>query len=224
MEVYLTMLLHQYIRAMGYKAIDFSSEEFIDGFNNWIKCKKELSSVYIDLLEYMKLYEFSDSNTLEIGKGKYDSVVTDFDTTIVTPYYEGIEGPAKDNIIPADFRVIKKEPLLIVKNKNKKIKKIEIAKDLKNFDVTFMTQNPYNSSSIFGWEHLHNSGDSNIIVGAYGSVYDKDKDEKIMQLKRLKDKLLLGYNDEYAVCNDNYYYVVASDRYGKAKIKERKSN
>ena len=52
-----------------------------------------------------------------------------------------------------------------------------------------MTQNPYTTIEIRNWEDLHNSGESDIIVGVYGSIYDKDIESKLKQIQELEEKL-----------------------------------
>lgn len=80
-----------------------------------------------------------------------------------------------------------------------------------------MTQNPYNQGNIKNWELLHNNGE-NITVGVFGSIYDKDADAKIKQLKDLRDKCKY-IKEEYAAYNGSYYYAIASAR--KVRIKTR---
>ena len=79
--------------------------------------------------------------------------------------------------------------------------------------TTFMTQNPFSFSHIRDWENLHNSGRSNIILGVYGSILDKDANSKLRQMDVFKSNLLTDdYVSEYASLGDTYLYAVGSNR------------
>ena len=53
-------------------------------------------------------------------------------------------------------------------------------KKISNLQVsTFMIQNPYSYKSLIGVADVHNSGNHNVILGVYGSLYDSDKYKKI---------------------------------------------
>ena len=87
--------------------------------------------------------------------------------------------------------------------------------------LTFMTQNPYTPVEIRNWENLHNSGNHNIIVGVYGSIYDKDIETKIRQLESLKQRLTDSFKEEQYVIDDTYCYAIASERMVKRLVKTR---
>lgn len=86
-------------------------------------------------------------------------------------------------------------------------------------NLTFMTQNPYTTIEIRNWEDLHNSGESDIIVGVYGSIYDKDIESKLKQIQELEEKLNGSYIREDAVIGDTYSYAIASKRKVKTPVK-----
>lgn len=83
----------------------------------------------------------------------------------------------------------------------------------------FLTHNPYDQVCIRNWEQLHNAGE-NITVGVFGSIYDKDIEQKIRQLKALRDKMTDGYfKEDYVTSEDSYCYAVSSAR--KVKVLEK---
>ena len=83
-----------------------------------------------------------------------------------------------------------------------------------------MTQNPYIRQNIINWERLHNSGNSRIILGMYGNTFDKDRVDKLNELRRFKNKLIEGtYKEEQAIYGDTYCYVIASDENVKRLVK-----
>ena len=219
MDKYLELLMEQYKQATGTVNIDIHSKAFASEFTHWISTREKCIDNYLELLEYMKLYNYVDSDTIEIGKGCFDSVVKPFNTTIVTPHCLGLKNRPNKQIIDADFKVYSSGPALIRDNKDGSKKVIPFDSDI---FITFMTQNPYYISLLKNWDQLHNSGNSGIIVGVYGSINDKDISRKIESLRLLRDRLDGHYLEEYTVINDSYYYAVATNRLSKVKVKEKK--
>ena len=215
---YLNYLIEQFKQATGTKNIDINSQLFISEFSEWIRSRQNISENYLNLLEYMELYRFADPDTAEIGKGQYDSIVKPFDTTIITPHSEGLETLDQSRIITSDFRVFDGTPVL-TKTNEKGINQIDPITSTTT--LTFMTQNPYTPEQIRNWEQLHNSGENNIIVGIYGSIYDKDIEQKIKELEALRDKLYESYKEEHTVIDDTYCYAIASERMVKRLFLER---
>lgn len=218
MGTYFELLIEQYKQAKGItKDIDVKQPEFISEFTNWINYMNDISSNYKELLEYMELYDYVNYDTIEVGKGKFDSIVKNYNTTIVTPHSTGLNNTSNRHVITADFRVYSK-PMLIRTNESGLRNLSPITSNLL---LTFMTQNPYNLNSIKNWELLHTSDKYKIIVGMFGNRTDKDKTKKINALKDLRDKLEKSYKEEYAVINDSYCYVVATDKILTKRAQER---
>lgn len=209
MEKYLYLLVEQFKQATGTKNVDIKSQLFMSEFSEWIKSRQNIGDNYLNLLEYMELYRYSDPDTAEIGKGQYDSIVKPFNTTIITPHSKGLETLDQSRIITSDFRVYENMPVLCSTNE----KGTNLIDPITSTStLTFMTQNPYTSEQIRNWGQLHNSGENNIIVGIYGSIYDKDIEQKIKELETLRDKLYDSYKEEHAVIDDTYCYAIASER------------
>ena len=183
-------------------------------FSEWIKSRHSISNNYLDLLEYMELSQISYPDTVEVGKGQYDSIVKPFNTTIITPHIAGLETLGNERVINSEFVVIGNTPVLFGNNRNGKPIATSSA-------LTFMTQNPYTPVEIRNWENLHNSGNHNIIVGVYGSIHDKDIETKIRQLESLKQRLTDSFKEEQYVIDDTYCYAIASERMVKRLVKTR---
>ena len=164
----------------------------------------------------MELSKFADCNTAEVGKGRYDTIVKPFNTTIITPYSEGLIVPNKSRIITSKFIVLNGMPVLYKANG---MNITETKPILSDSTLTFMTQNPYMEANIKNWEQLHNSGESDIIVGVYGSIYDKDIESKLKQIQELEEKLNGSYIGDGAVIGDTYSYAIASKRKVKTLVK-----
>lgn len=158
MEKYLSLLIEQFKQANNIKNVDINSQAFISEFSEWIKLRQDVSKHYIALLEYMELSKFADCDTAEVGKGRYDTIVKPFNTTIITPHISWLETLGNERIINAELVVMGETPVLFGTNKNGK--PISSSSNL-----TFMTQNPYTPIEIRNWEDLHNSGENDIIVG-----------------------------------------------------------
>ena len=86
MEKYISLLIEQFKQATGIKNVDINSQSFMLEFSEWIKSRHSISNNYLDLLEYMELSQISYPDTVEVGKGQYDSIVKPFNTTIITPH------------------------------------------------------------------------------------------------------------------------------------------
>jgi len=202
---YLISLEIQFMQATRAKNIDINSESFRKELVTWLKERKNIGDLYRNLLAFMDLSQVSGPDTAEIGKGKYDSIVKPYDDTIlITPYAKGLETIAKARLITANFKVQGYTPLLITPS--------GLIDFLPSFGLTFMTQNPYTPANIENWDNIHNIGDYNIIVGMYGSIYDKDKEAKIKELEAFRDQLDESINQEYCELDGSYCYVIASRR------------
>ena len=80
----------------------------------------------------------------------------------------------------------------------------------------FDDSSPYNINSK---NTNNNSEKKNIIVGVYGSVYDKDRDFKIKKLREFREKLDDLVKEEYVTDSLQYYCLIASDRKKHHKTK-----
>lgn len=207
MEQYLNNLIEQFRLATGSKNVDSKSAQFINEFSDWIKSCQSMGEEYTYFLDYMG-FRFADADCAEVGKGDYDSVVKPFETTIITSATP-IKKVNSDRIIKGNMRVYESVPVLVRDYKGGN----QLEQIPSDIIRTYMTQNPFTSSSFLGWENLHNSGENNIILGIYGSIYDKDIEARIKQLNSLKDKLTCGdYKEDYSVFNGSYFYAIGSDR------------
>ena len=201
-DEYLNLLILQFKKAKGINKVDINSIEFMQEFQYWLQQRSDMIKYYQKLLNFMHL-SYKTSHTAEVGKGYFDSVVSPFETTIITPYQEGFE-KEQPRIINSALYISKGNPYVFQGNElNKAPDKIE----------TFMTQNPYEIDNIRFWEQL-----PSIIVGIYGNIRDKDKKEKERILKDLKAKMSDLSIENGGCVNDTYYYVITND----TKIKIRK--
>ncbi len=180
-------------------------ELFYD-FIVWEKQMKEIGKKYANFLEYLGL-DIKDKDNAEIGKSIHDSVVSSFNTTLITPYSDHIP---KSRIIPGFFLIENRKPYVwSMESKNILLDNVK----------TFITQNPYNISELTHWEDLHDNY-YNIAVGMFGNFYDKNKKAKLDQLKEFRNKLS-SFKDikmEYITDGDFYASAIVSNR-GKVKIK-----
>lgn len=205
-------LIEQYKKANGYKIIDLTIESFKKDYLEWLEERKIQGYRYFNFLYEMKS-GLLERTTAEVGKNEIDCITLPFDTTIISPYeYKDLDDFTR--LMPALMKVLDEE-LLLEFIPNDKIKSIILPR--KKIE-TVMTQNPYTTYSINEWDTLHNSGNYDIAVGIYGSIYDKDIKEKLKILKNLKEKILLeDYKYDFNTDNDIYYGALVS--YRKEKIK-----
>lgn len=204
MEKYLNKLLEQFMSAKGITHADVSSKEFIKDFCSWLKEYKLASEKYLCLVECVNDGHTYDMNSVEIGKGLYDSLALDKTTTIMTPYSDGLEDKTESKIITGVFsaRGFGHGPVVLTNGR------LSLVDDnIKRY----VTHNPYTQSDIRNWERLQISG-KDITVGVFGSVYDKNIEEKIKQMKELKNRLVSGYaTEEYGTIDYMYYYFLNSN-------------
>lgn len=210
---YIFNLIEQYKKATGTVNIDMNSIEFQKDFSAWLARNKVIGDIYLNMLESRGI-NFDTEKCAEIGKGKYDSIVTPYYTSIITPYTEGLE-KLEDigQIIKSNFNVIDNTPTIY------EDKIVVLPKTINPNEInTFMTQNPYLKSNINGWSNIHNNPNYNgIILGVYGSTDDKDKESKLEELRKIRKQLDEPYVEEEIINGSHYCYMVATDILAKKR-------
>lgn len=203
---YINLLIRQFMAAKGYRNIDFSSQMFLDEFTSWVSERKEDGEVYLSFVNnFSCLPAIKPYNTVEVGKGKFDSIAMHNGILLFTPYTEGLD--RRQIYMPFDFRVADGRVYAFDKGTGN-------LKDLKENELgRFMTQNPYTPNLLNGWEDLNNSGQGNITVGIYGNVHDRDFDDKYRMIKEFKERI----DDETVICDkatvcDSYYFAISTNR------------
>ena len=204
---YYKLLARQYYMAMGK---NIKNERYLIDNCTFSKdisrfiCERQLFGArYTEFLNYLGL-DITKRNIAEIGKGMYDTLVSDYETTVITPHTY-----IKKNGEVLDYRLTpSKSGIYMIKNE----KDVNELINSPDFIDTFMTENPYGSPDLFNWDIIHNVFNQNIIVGVYGHIHDNDKLNKLRMLKGLKDKLESDIMLEYETDRDAYYATVFSDR------------
>lgn len=215
MEKYLNKLIEQFKSATGTKNVDVNSQEFIKEFSEWVKSRKNMGKDYTSFIEYMNVHPtVIGEESVEIGKGKHDTIALDTCIHMITPYSEGIKR-TDAGIITADFGIYEGTPVMIKHYKGgNQFKAVDT-----QYVRRFLTHNPYGQGCIRNWEQLHNVGE-NITVGIFGSIYDKDIEQKIQQIEALRDGMSDDYyKEDYVTSGDSYYYAVSSARKVKELVK-----
>ena len=205
---YLHLLINQYMAAKGIKKVDYLSENFREEFKEWLKGNQKAGNTYFNFIESFEAYpSLNPICTAEVGKGKYDSVALSQGIGLITPFREEI---AKSQIIlPTEFRVYDCTPFAVKEEKGHS----HFVKLTDSGIERYMTQNPYTIESIKRWEQLHNSGTSNITVGVYGNIHDKDFESKMELMQNLRERIMTDeVIEDYATDRDNYFYALSSTR------------
>lgn len=204
MNKYLDLLVKQFKEAEGINNVDFYSESFVKDFSNWITRNQIIGKDYLSFLDYMFYYEdIFDSKTVEVGKGFLDSVLLNTDATIITPHSECLKQMKSGLIFLSSFNVYNGIPVIT----DKEGYKSSLGYAFENY----ITQNPYNIEEIKNWEQLPNMNHSNIVVGVYGSLKDKNKETKIRELRNLREKLDYNYKETYGIVDDSYFYAISNE-------------
>ena len=208
----LETLIEQYNKINGSKLTlkDFKNEDIRKEFALWLEIRKKYGYRYIDFLYEMNT-RILDRTTAEVGKTELDSLVTPFDTTIISSYkFDSLED--KERLIFSNFLVYDGNPVLYLKACDEPHM---IVLPKRRID-TFMTENPYDPYSIKYWNELHDSGYFDIAVGVYGSIFDKNIDDNLNMLKDLREKIVGNdYKFDYNNDNDIYYAAIVSQRTNK---------
>lgn len=205
MKEYLYYLAVQYEKATGVKCKDLISVVYSKEFSDWLRKRRGMSEKYSKMLQEIGLLDLGDPYTVEVGKGCLDTLVKESSNAIITPYPKGFDIRIGKIIISPGFKVNYGVPTLVA---NDDVTEISLTS---NHQLTFMTQNPYTSTHIKNWEQLYNSGNSEIIVGVFGDIHDKDKAEKIRQLEMIERKTQGSLAKMEETDGDTYLTVVASN-------------
>ena len=212
---YLKLLARQCYESQGKNAVNeqelLKSHVFSKDLAYWICERQLLGARYKEFLSYLGL-DVTTSNVAEVGKGMYDTIVSDDNTTIITPYTY-----IKKNQDVLNYRLLPLDHEVYMTGVNNKYKNKLIPVPT-NID-TFMTQNPYRSLELVNWDILHNCMDYDILVGIFGHIHDNDKLKKINMLRLLKQKLTSDIKVQYEIDRDAYYAAIYSDKNPLTKTK-----
>lgn len=201
-DEYLYKLTNQFKEATGLNK-EMSIIELEEEFENWIQERRRIAENYLMLLDSMGI-EFNHKMTAEIGKGVYDTITDKLDTTIITPYTDGLTNPrvigARLVITPDDTPILSTQ--------------------IPTID-SIMTQNPYSDLEIKNWSALFNEEQIKVTLGIYGNIYDKNKYAKIKELEEFKKRLTADCKVDYYTFNDEYGYAITSSPSIKKKTKTK---
>lgn len=205
MKEYLYYLAMQYEKATGVKCKDLISVVYSKEFSDWLRKRRGMGERYSKMLQEIGLLDLDDPYTVEVGKGCLDTLVKESSNLIITPYPKGFDIRTGRIIISPGFKVNYGVPTLFARDD------VTEKSITSNHQLIFMTQNPYTSAHIKNWEQLYNSGNSEIIVGVFGDIHDKDKAEKIRQLETIERKTQGSLAKTEETDGDTYLTVVASN-------------
>ncbi len=198
-------LIEQFKKAKDIKTSDIYSKSFVTEFSYWLKQREIIGQEYINYLDNLEL-DYKSSRCAEVGKGEHDTLVKPFETKIISSNVNDITEVNSDRLIKGMVKFRDGSAFLCTGKKDSlnysRISNLEIS--------TFMIQNPYSYKMVSGIADVHNKGTHNIIIGAYGSLYDKDKYKKVEQLKLIKAQLNNDFIEEYDTFDDSYYYIIGS--------------
>lgn len=164
-------------------------------FYCWLRELYTQKSNFQDYLGYLDL-DIRPTTAIEIGKGASDSFGPE-NVTIVSKYGSTIPGQTSKSL-----SVFSDTPYIVSKNG------IEYV----DAGSLFLTHNPFLDAQdeILNLAKLHQSG-SAVCIGMYGSIYEKNKQERIESLRKLSGRIgdSMGfYSDSY---NGEYYACIKSE-------------
>lgn len=187
-DEYMAKIIRQFEEAKGESVKNIHLEVYLATLKEFIKERQRIKNTYRFFLSSLSL-DFNDEDTVEIGKGRYDTLVTGSDrTSMITPYIRGLENKNRI-IIPSTFKVLQNGIIL---------------SDSPYTFKTYMTQNPYSIEDIENFEKI----DGNLIFGIYGNIYDKDRKYKIQTLYNLNKRLDNNFMIDGGTFDDKYCYTL----------------
>lgn len=198
---YLTQLFNQFNQSRGYKNIDLNSENYTEEFYHWLYELRKQTYEYLKFSESTKV-ELSSENYIELNKGKYDTLFKH--GSHISTYADTLGEANKD------FIVYQGEPY---------IKSGSIITKGQVVD-TYFTQNPFTTVDVAQLGMLHNNGYF-MCIGMFGKNKDKNKQQKIYQLKSLISSTNDNYDFNYETNNDDYYCILSTKRNVKELVKTK---
>lgn len=216
---YMDQLIKQYKESQGLSCFE-KNEQGREELKSWLKQQSEICKLYRDYLVRNGI-QYTTELTAEIGKGRYDTVVTrDTETILLT---NNISDSKKDwlfeRTLPGSL-VVRDNSCYVISEDQKT--RSHRSYPL-NYIQLFFTQNPYDVTKLGSMIRAAQTH-KYVLIGAYGKLSDKDKVKKIESLRKLKDNLTNCYCKEmYAYVNDNYlYYFLTEPKEIKYLIKHKR--
>ena len=194
---YMLSLYKQYCESLGKAYFELNIFTDID-FINWVGTLGDRTKIYTSYLDNLNV-GLGNESAIEIGKGKYDTLGKDL-VTIVSPYAETL------NLQNSEMIINQSVPIIFTGGKVFTVNGYEL----------FLTQNPYDISSLKNFELLHNGG-LNICLGVYGCIHDMDRNDKLSMLKSLYDRLNDDIQFYYDTMDELYFGCLKSERFVKRK-------
>lgn len=170
-------------------------------FTEWLKEYIKMTKKYASFVNSNDV-NLSDESLAELGKGKYDSIITS-NAYEISEFSETMKRP---KLVFGDIN----RGLLIHRN-------TEIF-SLEDLGInTLITQNPNELLEIQDLIILSNNLDKNFAFGVYGNFSDKDIDMKTDMIKRVIEST--NHNEfVYDTDKDYYYMLVRTSNKKKEKI------
>lgn len=204
MEKYFNILMKQFADSAGVKNIDIKSDDFIAEFISWVVAQQSVYKNYKDLLRDCNLWPTNLASTVEVGKGKYDSLLKKENSGIlISPYADTIT---------------KKENLILLNSENMFLDNYQIINENEDDALRYMlwsnlimNHNPLNEELINNFKIMHNKYNIPFILGVCGNSFDSDMISKRKQLENVVEgfegKIIMNAYTKA----DQYFHYIASD-------------
>ncbi len=196
-------LFSQYMSARGIKGLsreDRYVREDLDGYFTELANER---GHYLELLRTLDV-NYNDENTIEVGKGNVDSVVADYNASIITPYgglFEGRKAP----VYEGRYAVIDGE-IMMARGKDSKSQTFE------ELPITggriYITHNMYEPKCIKNWLELVTRDD--VVIGVFGAIQDRDMSYKLNHVRNIASILDNGTYNLGTI--DGHYFAAVRAR------------
>lgn len=184
-------IIKQYVSIRG---ITHESQFNDDEFIKYLKTLDSQTKSYRDYLSYLGI-EINTPNTIELDKSLFDSVALS-NTLIVSKY---VSTTLESLGLTKKSLIIENDEVIII-SKNGMV-------DRPSVD-TLITHNPYLPIDVSIFNQFAQS--RRIAIGIYGSIYDKDKEFKLTEMKELSKKIIVPLDIEYDISDQNYFLVMTN--------------
>ena len=194
---YLLNLYKQYCDARGVVCNPFDGKNLSYDFLEWITINKLMAKEYSDYLLYLGHLE--SKTVAEVGKGRYDSIASK-EMAVISPYADTLELPKSELFVIDGVPLIEQGGKIVLPEQQ-----------------ILLTHNPYDEMRIINWSRVHNTGDYDISIGMFGSIYDEDFSKKVKLIEEISKRMTEDHVIDYDTDKDKYFCSLNSMR--KVKVK-----
>ncbi len=198
-------VLNEYMASRGMKIVNLENTFVLEDLERFIKERTSSNDKYRKFLDGLTI-DYRDSDTIESVDSREFIISSscDCDTTIASRDRKISDTIRRDRVIPGNIKIYNGVPVIAYRVWDGYYYKVV----LDNFR-TIMKTNPI-VSNIKYFRDIKEVSGHNIILGVNGSIYDRDRKDKLFEMDKLANNLDNNYVKFQYEDNDDYLYIIAS--------------